>query len=1363
MKTITLLKTTFVLSLILCLGQILWAQSPTLNFSISKTDATCSNNGKITITIIGTPAGTPMFTLKESGVPQGPNQTLLVFDYLSEGNYTVEGFDNNSAGVPTVRGPIHVDDLYTPMSVTLASGTVNEAEYCLHNGVLSLAWSGGRQPFKITYTNTTAVPATPVVVTGNTTGSFTANNLKKGTYSYIIEDACGNTRNGSGVVISDNGRLTTFADNALTGIVAGRTHAKGIIGDCNKIKVIFDGNDIFYQTQQNPTGYSWLNVSEAIRNNTLVAAEYPAGATPNSGTVTAFAPYVAPYWITINNFTGHTSPGQHTNKVRFVVKDPCAPTKIYYSSAVSLPYDYAFFLTTTNVPKVDYCTPNPAIEIKLNDVEHSMDFITSFACKAPYTAQLWEKGTGPGGTNKAIGSAKSLVLSGSNYSAVWEAFSGDAIIQGNTYYAVVNGTGWTQTTSDIVALARPPFTPWHAWSGWTTWGLPTDSWNFHQCDFNTAILTTSVSLAFQNQCTKYTIRDLAPGSTFTPRTETICNTSTLTLSKELWTDLPWGNYEVEIEYYCGPGNNVPYTQILPFNLIKPADDFYADVSYTNASTCGLYNINAVGGFTLNGAMSQPWGARQYYWRAVVTDCPNPAQIGYSTYYYGSSPITILSNMPPGKYEVVVFPCDAALNPATGIPVNMSCAKTFNFDIPVYTPPVVDNLRSGGYACDGVSATLYITLKHGNPLTCQYQMRSFTPPATYGTWTAPQSSNMFTGIVPGMYEIFVSDGCATTTSFLRVYNQGDQVIEIIGELEPHKLCETMSVTLSPGTIGPATSYLWEFSKSNSPYKWSTLTTAPTYFIEQPTMADLGYYQVTIDNGTCNIVSEVYFNDVLPASPRPVITGAQAKCPGDPLVLTVTTNPPMTTGVYHWYKDDTYIETVNVNTYIVYDTGEYRVVTEPNSECPSWPSIIHHLEYVDPPNSSILSADVICPGINPVIRINPSLTGVTYKVFAASTNGSSLGEAVGTGGAIQITVNDNPSSPKTYYIEASIAGGTCPPSARTPLNMTFGTTPDAPTHTIECNTTPIGTAKITVTYPTGSGYTYSLNGSAFQPSNIFPTVANGTNCTITVKNANGCTTTGISFNIGYNCGITLRGTVFPFVNRGESDVFSADFNSEFSITVKLKAVPTFASKPTEAQLVTFLNGAELYSTTAVPYTGAKFVPNTPEHPGTLGEFTNYGELINFGPIGKTHVPGSPKMLLSGETPFTVEGATVGLYEFTNVTSGEYILEISRAGYMVRWAKITVNNTDVVQNLKHREILPGYVITNDAPTYLKIFTNDAAELARLIENGIYYKSPGYDPKYDLNADGYIDAYDYYLLQKYINFMHEHYEDTWDWINGY
>jgi hypothetical protein len=246
--------------------------------------------------------------------------------------------------------------------------------------------------------------------------------------------------------------------------------------------------------------------------------------------------------------------------------------------------------------------------------------------------------------------------------------------------------------------------------------------------------------------------------------------------------------------------------------------------------------------------------------------------------------------------------------------------------------------------------------------------------------------------------------------------------------------------------------------------------------------------------------------------------------------------------------------------------------------------------------------------------------------------------------------------------------------------------------------------------------------------------------------------------------VRGTVFPFVYWEETDIDNAGFNSQFPISVQLKAVPSYSGAPNLLELNTFFTGPYVKTTHAVRYTNTTpLVPNTPKNGGALGEFTNYGELINFGILGKTHDPGTPAMLSSGEAPEVHEGTTIGYYEFTDVVPGNYILEIYRAGYMVRWAKITVNLTDTGQNQAPRELIPGYIITDDAPSFFKIDNVDANVLKGLMNKGIYYKMSGYDAKWDLNADGYIDSYDYFLLNKYLNFIHEHYWDTYYWVHSY
>jgi hypothetical protein len=235
------------------------------------------------------------------------------------------------------------------------------------------------------------------------------------------------------------------------------------------------------------------------------------------------------------------------------------------------------------------------------------------------------------------------------------------------------------------------------------------------------------------------------------------------------------------------------------------------------------------------------------------------------------------------------------------------------------------------------------------------------------------------------------------------------------------------------------------------------------------------------------------------------------------------------------------------------------------------------------------------------------------------------------------------------------------------------------------------------------------------------------------------------------IKVVGTVFPFVHWAGRD----KFNVLFPITVSLKSIPTDISSESAFELLLAENA--LYTTTTVYYDGTVFVPNSPKSPGALGEFNNFGLPVNFpDAIGKSHGYSNSDILIEEEEPYIEEGITLGLFEIPDVLPGDYLLEIKREGYMVRWAKINVSDQNAIQYLGHREIIPGDIVVS-----LEIDSQD--ETTMLQKDGLFLGHPDYLPLYDLNSDGYIDAYDYYLLQKYINFRFYHYEETMNWLSEY
>jgi len=314
---------------------------------------------------------------------------------------------------------------------------------------------------------------------------------------------------------------------------------------------------------------------------------------------------------------------------------------------------------------------------------------------------------------------------------------------------------------------------------------------------------------------------------------------------------------------------------------------------------------------------------------------------------------------------------------------------------------------------------------------------------------------------------------------------------------------------------------------------------------------------------------------------------------------------------------------------------------------------------------------------------------------------------------------------------------------------------------------------------NGGTFDDDLSPFYQGDLYYVMHTNTNTYIlppTAVTRNGYLLTGWSFNASGGAGsevteltpydntkpkvvyaqwapkITVTGTVFPFVyQEGENG-----FNALFPITVSLKPIPNNLLSPTVYE--DLLAETPLFSENAIYYDGTLFVEGTPKSPGALGEFNNFGLPINFMDAlggGIVHGASASPTLLNLEKPDNNEGATVGVFTL-EVIPGDYILEIKRDGYMVRWAKITIDAQEPTVHLGHRELIPG-----DVKTMLRIDSDNAQQLLSMIEQGLHHTHTDYEPHLDLNADGYIDIHDYYLLQKYIGFRFYHYEETMDWLN--
>ncbi len=160
-------------------------------------------------------------------------------------------------------------------------------------------------------------------------------------------------------------------------------------------------------------------------------------------------------------------------------------------------------------------------------------------------------------------------------------------------------------------------------------------------------------------------------------------------------------------------------------------------------------------------------------------------------------------------------------------------------------------------------------------------------------------------------------------------------------------------------------------------------------------------------------------------------------------------------------------------------------------------------------------------NPCTGVTITVTGTVTNATTGQNNGSIVATAAGSTGftysingtTFQATGTFNNLAAGSYTITAKDANG-CTGTAQ----FNVGTT--NPCSGVTITVTGTATAVVPCSTPNGSitasasgstGFTYSINGTNFQASNVFNNLAAG-NYTITAKDANGCTGTSAVVNVG-----------------------------------------------------------------------------------------------------------------------------------------------------------------------------------------------------------------------------------------------------------
>jgi len=423
---------------------------------------------------------------------------------------------------------------------------------------------------------------------------------------------------------------------------------------------------------------------------------------------------------------------------------------------------------------------------------------------------------------------------------------------------------------------------------------------------------------------------------------------------------------------------------------------------------------------------------------------------------------------------------------------------------------------------------------------------------------------------------------------------------------------------------------------------------------------------------------------------------------------------------WYPFATTGSPLPMDTKLTDGTTYYAVIEA--GDCQSAPRVpvVVHFTSTAPDSVAITSPQYFCEG---ALIGNIAVPNDHIVWYTAKTGGTAL--------PTDYVLENN-----TTYFAAQMAGS-CESEARTPVLVQFSA-PDAPVMPAVQGI--CGKSTLADLVITGAGivwYDQEVLG------NILPlsTKLEVGKSYWAAQTSLNCEGKRAEVTITDTC-YTVYGTMFPFVHMG-----NAEFDDKFPVTVSLFEVPTGATGDPVTEI---LNSTPVQTVKASFYDGTVYIPGTPKSPGVIGNTNNPGEEINWAEIGRSKdiVDNTPVTKLDNQPD-----KPVGMYKFENIVPGDYILEISRLGFVTRWGLVTIDKHGMT--LGHRELIAGdvngdFIVTN-------------ADASNLYSGEYDESDPNYDPRFDVNGDGNVNSSDMQIILYNLNANIGTYMETLNWINSY
>ncbi len=165
---------------------------------------------------------------------------------------------------------------------------------------------------------------------------------------------------------------------------------------------------------------------------------------------------------------------------------------------------------------------------------------------------------------------------------------------------------------------------------------------------------------------------------------------------------------------------------------------------------------------------------------------------------------------------------------------------------------------------------------------------------------------------------------------------------------------------------------------------------------------------------------------------------------------------------------------------------------------------------PSNSIVINAQPATPSAPSATLIQPTCSVASGSITVTSPTGTGMTYSIDGTTYVNTSGLFSTLSPATYTITAKNQVGCISQGTIAVINAQ-PSTPASPTVDLTQPTCSVSTGSITVTAPTGAGFTYSIDGVSYlNSSGIFPSLSAGT-YTVTVKSSAGCISGGTGATI------------------------------------------------------------------------------------------------------------------------------------------------------------------------------------------------------------------------------------------------------------